>query len=161
MAKLDRALHLRNVYLTSQGLEDLRAELNFLKKVKRGEVSERIQRARDLGDLAENAEYEAALDEQALIENRIITLEETLRDAALIKGNESKDLVSIGSTVTVKMGSKTDEYTIVGKVEANPLKKRISNESPLGSVLLGSRVGENLQVKTPITSYSVKILKIR
>ena len=152
----------KNVYLTSTGLEKTQAELNFLRKVKRQEVVERIKAAREFGDVAENSEYNAALEEQEMVENRISELEEVIRNAKLIK-HEAKDVefVTIGSTVKVEMDGEIDEFTIVGRVEADPSKKRISNESPLGSVLLGVKKGEVVEVTTPIVKYKCKVIEIK
>lgn len=161
MAKISKINQsVKKVYLTPEGLKEAQVELNFLKSIKRPEVAERITRAREFGDVDENAEYDAALDEQALIENRVASLEGVLRNARIISEGLESDVVVIGSTVKVKMNKKTDEFTIVGKVEANPIKKRISNESPLGSVLLGSKVGEIVEVTTPTAHYKCKILRI-
>lgn len=164
MAKKLRAVpSLKKVYLTQIGLEEIKTELAFLKKEKRVEVSERIRVARELGDPTENAEYEAALDQQALVENRIAELENILRDAQIIKPttNSGGDIIIIGSTVVVEIDKQIDEFTIVGKVEANPAKKRISNESPVGSALLGAKMGEIVEVTTPIVKYKCKVLEIK
>lgn len=161
MAKQTRVAE-KTTYLTAAGLDEVKNELNSLKKIKRVEIAERIQRARDFGDLAENAEYEAALDEQALVENRIEELEKVLRNAKVIKSPEkASDIVTIGSTVKIEMSGETDEFTIVGRVEANPAQKRISNESPVGSALLGAKVGEIVEVATPIVRYKYKVLEIK
>lgn len=163
MAKAGRPIlrSSKNIYLTPKGLEEAQAELEFLRTDKRNQISERIQRAREFGDISENAEYDAALDEQALVENRIVYLEEVLKNAKVISETNNTDFVVIGSTVTVEMEGEIDEFMIVGKVEANPLKKKISNESPLGSSLLGARVGESVEVATPIVRYQCKVLKIK
>lgn len=151
----------KTVYLTPQGLEQSHTELNFLKKDKRAQIVERIQRAIEFGDLTENSEYDAALEEQALVENRIASLEDVLNNAKLIPSNRSTDFVVIGSTVKVEMEGNVEEFTIVGRVEAAPIKKRISNESPLGSALLGAKVGEEVEVATPIVRYKCKVLEIK
>lgn len=152
----------KSTYFTAPGFENTKKELEFLKKVRRLEIADRIARARDFGDLAENAEYEAALDEQALVEKRIEELEAVLRRAKVIKEvPRGLDIVVIGSTVKVEMGGEVDEFTIVGRVEANPIKKRISNESPVGSALLGAKIGEVIEVATPIVRYKCKVLDIK
>lgn len=162
MAKIDRsAKAVKKIYLTPNGLIDAKSELEFLLHTKRAEVSERIQRARDFGDVTENSEYDAALEEQTLVENRIAYLEDVLGNAQIIDEKPSGDFVVIGSTVKVEMDGEIDEFEIVGKVEANPLKKKISNESPVGSALLGTKVGEIVEVSTPIVRYKVKILNIK
>lgn len=162
MAKIDRSAKIvKKIYLTPQGLEDAKSELEYLKTTKRSQIAERIQRARDFGDVTENAEYDAALEEQALVENRIIHLEEVLGNAEVINEKPSNDFVVIGSTVKVEMDGEIDEFEIVGKIEANPSKKKISNESPLGSTLLGAKVGEVIEVVTPIVKYKCKVLNIK
>lgn len=151
----------QKVYLTAQGLEEARRELDFLQTTKRAQIAERISRAREFGDISENAEYDAALDEQALIENRIVYLENVLKNVKIISQTPKSDFVVIGSTVKVEMNEGIDEFTIVGKVEASPAKKRISNESPLGAALLGGKTGEVVEVTTPIVRYKCKILEIK
>lgn len=150
-----------NVYLTQEGLKEAQKELEFLRTTKRIQISERIQKAREFGDISENAEYDAALEEQALIENRIAYLEEVLKNPKVISQTHGHDFVVIGSTVKVEMDNKVDEFTIVGKMEANPIKKKISNESPMGTALLGAKVGEEVEVVTPIVRYKCKVLEIK
>lgn len=163
MAKAVKALRqVKKIYLTPEGLQDVKSELSFLKKEKRLEIAERIQRAREFGDLAENIEYDAAIDEQSLTESRISELEQILHDAKLIKEQiGGGNIVTIGSTVVVEMDGEIDEFTIVGRIEANPAKKKISNESPVGSAILGAKVGEEVEVLTPIVRYKCKILEIK
>ena len=162
MVKLDRSAKIsKKVFLTPQGLQDSKIELDYLKNDKRFQVAERIQRARDFGDVAENSEYDAALEEQALVENRIAYLEDAIGNAQVIKRVITHDIVVIGSVVKVKMEEGIDEYTIVGKIEANPAKKMISNESPVGVALLGARIGEEVEVSTPSSNYKAKILQIK
>lgn len=162
MTKLNRSKRsVKSTYLTPQGLEQVKTELNYLKKIKRTQVTERIKNAREFGDLAENSEYDAAMDEQAMVENRIVELEEALRNAKVIVKETNNEFVVIGSTVKIEMEGEIDEFTIVGRVEANPAKKRISNESPVGSSLLGAKVGEEVDVTTPIVKYKCKVLEIK
>lgn len=152
----------KNVYLTPKGLEEARSELEYLKKTKRYQIAGRIQQAREYGDLAENSEYDAAMEEQSLTENRISELENILKSAKVISGDHvSSDFVVIGSTVKVEMEGEIDEFIIVGRVEADPAQKRISNESPLGSALLGSKTGEVVEVTTPIVRYKCKVLEVK
>ncbi len=151
----------KQVFITPKGLEDAKLELNILKTEKRLEVAEKIGRAREFGDITENSEYDAALDEQAIIESRIAELEELLKNAELITTVMKSDEVVLGSTIALEMDGKKDEFTIVGRVEADPMKKKISNESPLGSKLLGTKVGEVIEVQTPGGSYQAKILAIK
>lgn len=150
-----------NVYVTSAGLAETKAELEYLKKVKRAQVTERIQTAREFGDLAENSEYDAAMDEASMVENKIAELEDILKSVKVISQSKPSDFVVIGSTVKVVMDGETDQFTIVGRVEADPSKKMISNESPLGSALLGAKVGETVEVATPIVRYKCKVLEIK
>ncbi|MFA5932908.1 MAG: transcription elongation factor GreA [Microgenomates group bacterium] len=162
MAKLDRSAKIsKKVYLTPQGLQDAKNELDYLITDKRVQVAERIQRARDFGDVSENSEYDSALEEQTLVENRIAYLEDAIGNAQLIEHVLTNDTVVIGSVVKVNMDGTVDEYTIVGKVEANPSKKKISNESPVGSALLGARIGEEVMISTPGSSFKAKVLQIK
>lgn len=151
----------KSVYVTAEGLAEAKLELDELKKVKRVEIADRIQRAREFGDLAENSEYDAALEEHAIVEKRISELEGTLKGAKVINQVPKSDFVVIGSTVVIEMEGEVDEFTIVGSVEADPSKKKISNESPVGSALLGAKVGESVEVTTPIVRYRCKILEIK
>lgn len=134
------------VYFTQSGLETAKADLELLRNIKRKEVADRIEAAREQDDDEENSEYDAAIEEQAFIENKIAYLEEILHNAKLITNDGTGDSVIVGSTVQVDMNGAVQEYTIVGKVEANPAKKKISNESPVGSALLGARVGEEIEM---------------
>jgi len=153
--------NLEKHYLTSHGLVDAKAELEFLKKVKRAEIAEKIHQARQYGDLTENSEYDSAMEEQALIESRIVVLENILKSFQIIAEQPTADFVVIGSTVKIDMDGEIDEFKIVGRVEADPSKKRISNESPLGTSLLGAKKGEVVEVTTPIVKYKCKVLEIR
>lgn len=150
----------KNVYLTARGLQDLEAELGELKNVKRKQVTAKIQKAREYGDLSENSEYDAAREEQAMIEGRIVELESMLKNVEIIEPTTGDAVVGIGCKVRVDMDGSEDEYIIVGKVEADPLKKKISNESPVGAALLGAKVGDVVEIKTPTNSYKCKILEI-
>lgn len=151
----------KNTYLTTKGLADAKAELEFLKKVKRAEIAERIHQAREYGDLTENSEYDSAIADQSLIENRIAVLENILKSVKVIADGHSEDFVVIGSTVKIDMDGEIDEFKIVGRVEADPSKKRISNESPLGAALLGAKRGEEVEVTTPIVRYKCRVLELR
>ncbi len=151
----------KNVYLTSKGLSDAKEELEYLKRERRREIAEKIHQAREYGDLAENSEYDSAIAEQGLMENRIAELEEILKGAKIIAKQADNAFVVIGSTVKIEMEDGVDEFTIVGRVEADPAKKRISNESPLGSALLGAQKGEQIEVTTPIVKYKCKVLEIK
>lgn len=162
MAKINKGSRtIKNTYLTSKGLSEARAELEFLKKTKRVQIADRIHQAREFGDITENSEYDAALEEQGLVESRISELENILKSAKVITQEHTNDFVVIGSTVKIEMDDGIDEFTIVGRVEADPSKKRISNESPLGMALLGAKKGEEVDVATPIVRYKCKVLEIK
>lgn len=163
MTKIDANPHRvkKSVYLTANGLSEAKAELEFFKNTKRAQVAELIHQAREYGDLAENSEYDAALEEQAMIESRISELENILKGAKVITKEHDNEFVVIGSTVKIEMDDGIDEFTIVGRVEADPSKKRISNESPLGSALVGAKKGEVVEVATPIVRYKCKVLEIK
>lgn len=163
MAKVNTASPkgLKNTYLTISGLADAKAELDFLKKVKRLEIAEKIHQAREYGDLTENSEYDSAIEEQSLTENRIAELENILKNVKVIKDGQTEDFVILGSTVKIDMDGEIDEFKIVGRVEADPSKKRISNESPLGTALLGAKKGEVVEVTTPIVRYKCKVLEVK
>lgn len=131
----------KTINLTPAGKAELEQELNDL-IAQRPAIAERIATARAFGDLSENQEYTDARSEQKNLENRIIEIEEILKNAAIIKTPRKKDQVSIGSTVEITMGGKGFTYTIVGPVEANPLEGKISHESPIGKELLGRKIDE-------------------
>jgi transcription elongation factor GreA len=150
------------IYLTAAGRKKLEEELVYLTQVKRQEVAERLHEAMEDGELIENAEYEAAKNEQAFVEGRILEIEYTLASAQEIKKDRSKDQVKIGSTVEVKeKGGKKETYTIVGAAEANPKEGLISNESPLGQALLDQKVGDEVTVQAPAGELTFKIVKIK
>lgn len=148
-------------YLSEEGLERLKQQLQELKTLKRREIAARLEHAKDLGDLSENAEYQEAKEEQSLIESEIAKLEDVIRDAVLIKKNRGTDNVEVGSTVTVRSDQGEETYIIVGSEEANPREGRISNESPLGRSFLGKRLGDKVEVKTPGGALNYEIAGIR
>lgn len=133
--------------ITADGKKELEAELAQLTS-RRGEIAEKIAAARDYGDLSENAEYDAAREEQGLVESRIAEIEDILQNAELIKTSR-KSTVSLGSKVELKNGTKKVIYHVVGPVEADPLEGKISNESPIGQALMGKKVGDKVTVETP------------
>jgi len=147
--------------LTREGLARLKGEYDELVESTRPKVIARIQQAREFGDLAENSEYDAAKEEQSLVEARISELEGILGRIELITYPQSQDFVVIGSTITVLVDGHKDEFKIVGTVEADPVNKKISSESPVGSALLGARIGEIVEVTTPIIRAKYKILQIK
>jgi transcription elongation factor GreA len=147
-------------YLSREGLEKLRSELDEMVSVKRPEVANRIHDAKEHGDLSENAEYEDAKNEQAFVEGRIQTLEALIKNATIIDENHSTDHVQIGSTVAVESPDGKEAFTIVGSAEAKPAEGRISNESPVGRALLGKKKGEKVVVKVPAGDFTYKIVGI-
>ncbi|MDP2598588.1 MAG: transcription elongation factor GreA [Candidatus Liptonbacteria bacterium] len=147
-------------YLSKERIEELKQELDGLKKTRRVEVAERLKRAKEYGDLSENAEYAEAREEQATVETRIFELDELLKKAVIIKKAEGGDTVQVGSTVTVKKGDKITKYAVVGSYEAKPEEGKISDESPLGRAFLKHKVGEHVNVATPSGQVTYEILKI-
>lgn len=150
------------VYLTQEGLDNLKKELDDLINVRRPENVQAIKEARALGDLSENAEYDAARNEQAQIEARIKQLEKMLENVSIIS-DVSTDSVSIGNTVTIKYvdDDEEDEYKIVGSQEADPFESRISNESPIAQALFNHKVGDIVTVDSPNGAYQVEITAIQ
>lgn len=148
-------------YLSEEGLERLKDELRNLKTTKRKELAARLEHAKSLGDLSENAEYQETKEEQSLVEAEIAKLEEMIRDAVLIKKDHKSDRVEVGSTVQVRSGGREEAYTIVGSEEANPREGRISNESPLGRGFLGKKKGEKVEIKTPGGTAAYEIIEIK
>nr|MBQ4317572.1 transcription elongation factor GreA [Clostridia bacterium] len=142
----------KQISVTDEGLKQLENELTHLKNVKRKEVAEAIQIARGFGDLSENSEYDEAKNEQAKVEARIAELEEILKHVKVINESEvHTDSVNIGARVRVYIEKFNEEveYTVVGSTEANPLENKISDQSPIGKALLGSRVDEEVTAETP------------
>jgi transcription elongation factor GreA len=151
----------QGTYITKDGLQKLHNEIVFLKNVKRREIADRIQQAKELGDLSENAEYVEAKNEQAFIEGRILEIEHLLRNATIIPEKTIGDIVSVGSTIVVKHDGARMEYCIVGSSEADPANGKISNESPLGKAFLGKRSGESIEVLTPGGTKRYTIQKVQ
>ncbi len=151
------------IFLTPEGRAKLEAELENLRTVRRAEVAERIHSAKEEGDIMENSAYDEAKNEQAFVEGRIMTIEQMLKNAVMIDETRVSDLVGVGSFVTVLERGDDDEevYQIVGSAEADPLKGRISNESPVGKALLGKRIGDEVSVKIPDGVRHLKVTEIR
>ncbi len=155
---------MKEVILTPEGFKKLQKEIDHLRGDKRREVAERIRVAREFGDIAENAEYDDAKNEQAMLEHKIAQLEERLLSARVITKKEiSKDSVSIGSHVRLRdmQAGKTVEYHIVGSAEANPAENKLSNESPVGKAIMGHKKGEVVEVTAPRGSLKFKIMEIK
>ena len=150
----------KTTYISADGLDKLKAELEEMLAVRRPEIAQRIHDAKEHGDLSENAEYEDAKNEQAFVEGRIQTLEAMIKNAAIIDEHGSTDHVGIGSTVKVDGEDGPQTFSIVGSAEAKPAEGRISNESPVGRALLGRRKGEKVVVKVPAGDFSYTIVDI-
>ena len=151
----------KEVYLTLDGLNSLKEELNYLKVEKRAEVINALKDARALGDLSENAEYDAARNEQAIVESKILELEAMIENAVIIKEVQT-DKVAIGNNVKIEYIEDNDVevYSIVGSKEADPFNNKISIESPIAKAILGLSVGDIASVESPNGKYSVKVVEI-
>ena len=149
-------------FMTQKGYDEAVKQLEYLQKVKRAEIVERIQEARSHGDLSENAEYDAARNEQAANEGEIIELDYKIKNAVIIEETDDNSVVHIGSEVTVFDIDLEEEtvYTIMGTTEVDAMKNIVSNESPVGAALLRHKIGETVTVKAPDCEYQLKILKI-
>lgn len=153
----------KEVYLTKEGLEKIENEVDELKSVRRKEVAERIKHALAFGDISENSEYDEAKNEQAWVEERIGKLENTLRNAVVISEEDiTLEAVSVGTKVALKDMEYDEkvEYAIVGSAEADPYEGRISNESPVGSALIGSKIGDIVEVQVPDGTIKYEVLSI-
>jgi len=146
--------------ITKEGYDKLKEELDQLINIKRKEIADRIEKAKELGDLSENAEYSEAKDAQAFNEGRIAEITATLKNSTVVKTSRSKTKVSLGSKITIKTGNKQKQYTIVSFNEADPLEGKISNESPLGLAFLNKKQGEIVIVNTPKGEVKYRILEI-
>lgn len=150
----------KDIYLTPIGLKKLKDEHKELTEVKRKEITERISKAREFGDLSENSEYDTAREEQSFTEGRIIEIEEILKHASVISEKIKHNIVEMGSKIKVDIDGNKEEFYIVSSVEANPSEGKISNESPVGRALLGAKVGDKVTISSTITSI-YKILEVR
>ncbi|OGY32728.1 MAG: transcription elongation factor GreA [Candidatus Woykebacteria bacterium RIFCSPLOWO2_01_FULL_41_12] len=148
-----------STYLTKEGYEKLNKEYQHLVNVRRREVTKRIAKAREYGDISENSEYDTAKEEQSFVEGRILELEEILRNAKVIDQKQKTGAVQIGSKIKVDVDGDEDEFIIVSSVEADPMQGKISDESPVGRALLGAKVGDVVTVSSTIKS-TYRILEI-
>lgn len=144
--------------ITDDGKKELESELAELKG-RRGSIADKIAEARDYGDLSENAEYDAAREEQGLVESRIAEIEDILLNAEIITASRSSS-VKLGSKVELKTGKKTVVYHVVGPVEADPMEGKISNESPIGVALMGKKIGDTAIIKTPKGEIKYEVVKV-
>ncbi len=153
----------KKIYLTKEGLDDLKKELDELINVKRPENIQAIKEARALGDLSENADYDAAKNDQAEIEGRIKRIEKMLENVEIIEKKDT-DVVGLGSTVSIKYcddEDETDEYKIVGSQEADPFMSKISNESPIAKAIMNKKVGDIVEVESPNGVYKIEITGVK
>jgi len=153
----------KKIFVTKQGLEELKAELSDLEKTKRPQVLERVSQARAMGDLSENSEYTAAREELSLIDGRIEELSDMLKRVEIIdeeQASKKTNAVQLGSTVTVTINGKKEVFELVGEWEADPVKLKISHASPLGQALLGRKVGEKVEVDAPAGKIIYEVLTI-
>jgi len=149
-------------YISSQKLKELKKELEERKTILRKQISQRIQEAQTQGDITENAEYVEAKEAQAFNEGRIMELENLINSAVVVSKKRRKDIIQVGSEIVVKdKKGKNIGFVVVGPEDADPEKGKISNESPLGKVLLGRKKGEQVEVRTPSGKAKYKIVKIK
>lgn len=149
------------IILTKEGLEKVQKELQELKEAKRPYVRDRIKKAKEFGDLSENAEYEDARNEQSFIEGRIQELEEMLKNAKIIESKKNASIISVGDIVTIDCEGEKSTYELVGATESDPLAGKISVESPIGRSLLGKGKGHIIKTQTPGGEVECKILEIK
>jgi transcription elongation factor GreA len=148
-------------YLSKEKFEELKTELDQLTRITRREIAETLEAAKALGDLSENAEYHSAREQQAGVEERIMDLEEILKNAVLVTGKHKTDMVGVGAEVVVKRGKDTKTYKIVGSEEANISEGKISNKSPLGEAMMGKKKGDSFSYMTPSGAMKCEILEIK
>lgn len=151
---------MKKFFITKEGLKKLKEELEYLQKVKRKEVSKRIKKALEEGDISESGEYSEAKEEQAFTEGKIAEIKEKIKNASIIKKSR-KSKVELGSTIEVKMNGDTITYDIVGSSEADPGAGKLSNESPIGQAFMGKAAGDTVEVETPAGAMKYTILKIK
>ena len=148
-------------YLSKEKYDKLKEELEFLTHVRRKEIAEALEAAKALGDLSENAEYHSAREAQAGVEERIVMLEEILKNATIVGGKHKTDMVGIGSSVSVRRGKETNTYTIVGSEETDVKGGKISNKSPLGESMMGKKKGDKFTCTTPSGECECEIPEIK
>ncbi len=151
---------LKTIQLTRNGFDKLKAELNELKNIKRPHAIDLLQKARAMGDLSENSAYHAAREGLALVEGRILEIEEIIKLSKVVENSNNVSRVFLGSTVVVELNGKKEQYQIVGEFEADPINKKLSLDSPLGAGFIGKKVGDIIEIKIPSGTIVYKILKI-
>jgi len=149
-------------YISAEGLQKIKDELEYLKKTKRKEVADKIQAAIALGDLSENAEYHDAKDEMGMLEGRIMQIEDQMKNAVVIEeGKSSRDTIEVGCSVELEVDGQKINYTIVGPNEADPAQGFISNETPLAQAMMGHRAGDQVEFEAPSGTKVYKILSVK
>lgn len=151
---------IKQTQLTKGGLEALETELKVLVEEKRPRLVDRLANARSQGDLAENNDYQNAKEELEFLDGRISEIQDVVKSSVIVAGNGKKDEISLGTQVTLKVGGKEHIFDIVGDWEADPVKKKISHTSPLGTALVGKKVGEKVAVEAPAGTITYEILKV-
>ena len=152
---------MNKVFITPDGYDNLKRELDELICKKRPQAVERLHKARSMGDLKENSEYSAAKEGLAFVEGRIREIEEIFKNVEVVKNHNNTYLVSIGSVVTIETDGTYEEYCIVGDFEADPINKKLSHTSPIGCALLGKKIGDMIEIKIPAGSKKCKIVTIK
>ena len=152
---------MKKTQLTQEGFNKLKTEHQELIENKKPQAVDRLQKARAMGDLSENSEYTAAKEELSFVEGRVREIEEILNNAEVIENNNTGDLVQVGSIVTVQMDGKSDLFQIVGEFEADPMNKKLSQNSPIGQALINKKVGDLVEVDIPAGKIQYKIVEIK
>lgn len=152
--------NMQKTYLSKEKYKEIQEDLERLKSEGRRDIAERLKAAKDLGDLSENSDYQEAREEQLRLEQRISTLEETLRNSLIVQKSGGGSAIRVGTKVKMKRGKENVEYTIVGSNETDPVKGFISNESPIGKALMGKKAGETVSITTPKGVVNMEILSI-
>ena len=153
--------NMNHVQLTKEGYDNLEKELKELKEVKRPAAVERLHKARSMGDLSENSEYNAAKEGLAFVEGRIQEIEEILKTAQVVANQNNNHQVKVGTSVTVEIDGKKELFQIVGDFEADPGKRKLSHTSPIGSALIGKKIGDWVEVEIPAGKIKYKIVEIK
>ncbi|MFA6080864.1 MAG: transcription elongation factor GreA [Patescibacteria group bacterium] len=149
------------IQLTQKGYDDLKIEHEDLLKNKKPKAIERLSKARSMGDLSENSEYTAAKEELAFVEGRVQEIEEILDNANIVENNQAGDQVQVGSSVMVEVGGNTESFQIVGEFEADPMNKKLSQNSPIGMALINKKIGDLVEVNIPAGKIQYKIVEIK
>ncbi|PIQ73009.1 transcription elongation factor GreA [Candidatus Roizmanbacteria bacterium CG_4_8_14_3_um_filter_36_10] len=152
---------MKNTQLTKEGFENLKKELDDLLTIKRPRAIERLHKARSMGDLSENSEYNAAKEGLAFVERRVQEIEEIIKMAQVVENHNHQNQVEIGSSVTVEVDGKKEMFQVVGEFEADPFKKKLSHTSPIGQALTGKKVGDWVEVEVPAGKIKYKIVEIK